>query len=134
MSWVDEVSCRLAEVVLEGHIAAMHNDPAPRAEEDSDRSRISILEAIARRLLLSATYNGQKLTLAPHALFARRGDLYLSALNLTKSWRSDEERRLGYFKLAGLADVEVTRDGFEVLPDCGPQLLRAGDELLLAAA
>ena len=112
----------------------MHNDLATRTGDDPDHSRIQILEAVARRLLLTATYNGQKLTLAPHALFARRGDLFVSALNLTKSWRSDEERRLGYFKVAGLAGVEVTQDSFDVLPDSGPLLSRAGDELLLAVA
>ena len=79
-------------------------------------------------------YNGQKLTLAPHALFARHGDLFVSAVNLTKSWRADEEKRLGYFKVAGLAGVEVTEDTFDVLPDSGPLLSRAGGELILAAA
>jgi len=112
----------------------MHNDLAARAGDDSDLCRIAILEAIARRLLLTANYNGQKLTLAPHALFARHGDLFVSALNLTKAWRADEERRLGYFKIAGLADAEITQDTFDALPDCGPLLSRAGGELILAVA
>jgi len=112
----------------------MHNDLAAQAGDDADLIRIRILEAVARRLLLTASYNGQRLTLAPHALFARHGDLFVSALNLTKSWRADEERRLGYFKVAGLADVEVTEDTFDVLPESGPLLSREGDELLLAAA
>ena len=112
----------------------MHNDMAAHAGDDPDLSRIAILEAIARRLLLTASYNGQKLTLAPHALFARHGDLFVTALNLSKAWRTDEERRLGYFKVAGLADVEVTQDTFDALPNCGPLLSRAGGELLLAVA
>ena len=91
------------------------------------------MEAIARTMLLTARYNGQALTLAPHALFARRGDLFVSALNLTKNWRSLEEKRLGYFKLAGLEDVELTQEFFEALPNFAAQALaRAEDELLLA--
>jgi len=104
----------------------MHNAPDPVD------SRIKIMEAIARNLLLTARYNGQALTLAPHALFARRGDLFVSALNLAKNWRSADERSLGCFKLAGLADVEVTREQFEPLPNAAPLLSRSDDELLLA--
>lgn len=57
------------------HISAMQND-----QSDPNLVRIKIMEAIARSVLLRARYNGQTLTLAPHALFARRGDLFVSAL------------------------------------------------------
>ena len=90
------------------------------------------MEAIARRMLLTGRYNGQTLTLAPHALFARRGDLFVSALNVAKNWRSADERRLGYFELAGLADVEVTGEPFETLPNSAALLAQIDDELLLA--
>jgi len=103
----------------------MPNQPA------ADHTRVKIMEAIARRMLLTARYNGQALTLAPHVLFARRGDLFVSALNLAKAWRPPEEQRLGYFKLAGLADVEVTREPFEALPNSAA-LPHPEDELLLA--
>ena len=107
-----------------------HNPSAPVA----DAARIGVLEAIARKVLLVAAYNGQRITLAPHALFARRGELYASALNLSKNWRSDEERRLGYFKVAGLAAVEVTEDPFDALPNAAEMLAGAGDQVLLAVA
>lgn len=118
----------VALATLRPHIAAMHN------QLDSDPSRIKVMEAIARSMLVTARYNGQTLTLAPHALFARRGDLFVSALNLAKNWRSQDERRLGYFKLAGLAAVEVTREPFEALPNSAALLTQSGDELLLAVA
>ena len=105
----------------------MHNNA-------TDQARIKIIEAIARSMLLTARYNGQTLTLAPHALFARRGDLFVSALNLAKNRRSDDERRLGNFKLAGLADVEVTEEPFEALPDAGLVLSQTDGELLLSVA
>ena len=107
----------------------------PSAPADrSHVTRLSVLEAIARSVLLTARYNGQALTLAPHALLARHGELYLSALNLTKNWRAADEQRLGYFKLDGLVGVEVTEEPFEPLKTSGAMLSRAGDELLLAVA
>ena len=93
------------------------------------------MEAIARGRLLTARYNGQALTLAPHALFARRGDLFVSAVNLAKNRRSEDEPRLGSFKLAGLADVEVTGEPFEALPNAAALLAPADDdELILTVA
>ena len=95
-------------------------------------ARMTIIEAIARTVLVTARYNRQALTLAPHALLARRGELYVSALNLTKIWPSPDEKRLGYFKLAGLTDVELTRETFEALPNFAPEALaQADDEVLL---
>jgi hypothetical protein len=107
----------------------MHND-----QPDSDLARLKLLEAIARGVLLTARYNGQTLTLAPHALFARRGDLFVSALNLAKNRRPDDEPRLGYFKLSGLAAVELTDEPFEALPKTAALLARSEDELILAVA
>ena len=96
-------------------------------------ARMRIIEAIARTVLVTARYNRQALTLAPHALFARRGDMYVSALNLTKTWPSPDEKRLGYFKLAGLSDVELTQETFEALPSFAPEALaQEHDEMLLA--
>lgn len=108
---------------------AMSSDPS-----DPDLTRIRIMEAIARTVQLTARYNGLTLTLAPHALFARRGDLFVSALNLAKTWRAEEEPRLGYFKLSGLADVALTEEPFETLPRSAAWLARPEDELILAVA
>lgn len=104
--------------------------PAPTS---ADIARLGVLEAIARKVVMDATYNDQRLALAPHALFARRGELYASALNLTKIRRTDEEQRFGYFKVAGLRDVEVTEEPFNALPRAAATLVpHAGDELLLS--
>jgi hypothetical protein len=83
-------------------------------------------------VLLRAGYNRQELTLAPHALFARRGELYVSALNMAKSWRNEDERRLGYFKVAGLSEVTVTDQPFEALPLSLQALPLPEDALLFA--
>lgn len=105
----------------------MHNN-----QSDPGGVRIKIMEAIARSLLLIAQYNGQSLTLAPHALFSRHGDLFVSAVNRSKNRRPDDEPRLGYFKLAGLAQVELTEERFEPLPSPEGLLARLEDELILA--
>lgn len=90
------------------------------------------LEAIARRVLIRADYNSTQLVLAPHQLFERHDELYIGALNTGKAWRSDDERRLGYFKLKGLSNVALTEDAFEPLELDDPALPRETDRLLFA--
>ena len=117
------------------YYAATHNiiNSSPRTIlETMDDTRLKLMEAIARKRLVTAHYNGQVLTLAPHLLFERRGDLFISALNLNKSWRSDEEPRLGHFKLGGLASMELSEDEFAPLPGFEPARPREEDTPLLA--
>jgi len=95
-------------------------------------TRLKLMEAIARRRMISANYNGNRMTLAPHLMFERHGDLFISALNLGKNWRSEEERRLGHFKLDGLGATELLEDGFEPLPSFEAAAPHADDTLILA--
>ena len=81
-----------------------------------DETRLKVMEAIARRRRVTALYNGTRMTLAPHQMFERHGALFISALNLDKAWRSDDERRLGHFKLDGLGAAQVEDEEFEPLP------------------
>lgn len=97
-----------------------------------DDTRLKLMEAIARKRMVTAHYNGQTLTLAPHLLFERHGDLFVSALNMNKSWRSDEEPRLGHFKLGGLAAITLSEDGFDPLPSFEAAPPREQDTPLLA--
>lgn len=94
--------------------------------------RLVVMEAIARKRILSANYNGLRIDIAPHLMFERHGDLYVSALNLGKTWRSDEEPRLGQFKLAGLGAPEVMEAEFEILPSFAPATPRETDTLVLS--
>lgn len=95
-------------------------------------TRLKLMEAIARKQTVEARYNGDIIKLAPHVLFERHGDLFVSALNMSKAWRSDEERRLGQFKLAGLGSTELLDESFEPLPTYEPTVPRADDALILA--
>jgi hypothetical protein len=95
-------------------------------------TRLKMMEAIARRRTVSADYNGNRMTLAPHQLFERHGALFVSALNLGKTWRSEEERRLGHFKLDGLGAPELGEEEFDPLPSFEAAAPRDDDVLLMA--
>lgn len=95
-------------------------------------TRLKLMEAIARRRMVTAHYNGNRMTLAPHQMFERRGDLFVSALNLSKNWRSPDDWRLGHYKLDGLAVTELQEGTFEPLPSFEAAAPREDDTLLLA--
>jgi len=109
---------------------------APSGDQDaaSDRAspRLAVMEAITRLRAVSALYNGAVVKLAPHQIFERRGDLFLAALNLGKNWRSEEEKRLGQFKFAGLSDVKLLPDGVTPLPSYDGVPPRPEDVLILS--
>ena len=107
----------------------MHNENLTPSSSDP---RLVLFEAIARKRAVTAQYNGVQMRLAPHLLFERRGDLFLSALNLTKNWRADDEKYLGYFKLDGLAETTLTEEGFDPLPAFEPTVPQPDDTLVLA--
>ena len=95
-------------------------------------SRLTLMEAISRKLKVEAQYNGATIQLAAHLMFERHGDLFVSALNLGKVWRSDEKARLGQFKLAGLSEAKLLSEEFEPLPDFKPVVPRESDVMVLA--
>ena len=95
-------------------------------------TRLKMMEAIARRRTVSTHYNGNQMILAPHQLFERHGALVVSALNLSKNWRSADEMRLGQFKLDGLGETEVKEEEFAPLPTFEPAAPSDKDTLLLA--
>lgn len=66
--------------------------------------------------MISAVYNANTLTLAPHQIILRNDAFYLGAVNPNKNRRVDEDPSLGYFKIDGLSQVGLTEDSFEPLP------------------
>lgn len=94
--------------------------------------RLKLMEAIARKRTIEARYNGDLVKLAPHVLFERHGDLFVFALNMTRNWRTDAERRLGQFKVAGLTAVELLEEAFDPLPSRTAVTPRSDDTLILA--
>lgn len=117
----------LAFLIAKQHYAAMQQTSV--ADRPSEHT---FLEAISKRLMVRAEYNATQLVLAPHHLFERHGELFVGALNTGKAWRSEDERKLGYFKLKGLSNVGLTDDGFAPLEEGAPVLPRETDKLIFA--
>lgn len=109
----------------------MHNSPLS-PDMDAGDTRLKMIEAIAQKRAISARYNGSVMKLAPHALFERHGELFICALNMGKAWRTEQERRLGQFKLSGLSETAVLKENFDALQTEASSSLRPSDSLLLA--
>jgi hypothetical protein len=82
----------------------------------------TVLEAIVKKLAVAASYNRGEVTLAPHVLYTRHGELYLDAITIERDGKPPKETKLGTFKLAGLSPLRLTARRFSVNP-----LFRSGD-------
>ena len=72
-----------------------------------------LLEAIVKQRAVAATYNRMEVTLAPHVLYTRHGDLHIDAVTLERDGKPPREEKLGTFKLTGLSGVRLTPRRFE---------------------
>lgn len=91
-----------------------------------------ILEAIALRRCLTATYNRASFKLAPHILYTRHGELHLDAVSLACDGRPPREEKLSTFRLTGLADLLVTDESFDPRPCYEPEAERYEGTTLFA--
>jgi hypothetical protein len=91
-----------------------------------------ILEAIALKKCLMATYNRVDMKLAPHVLYTRHGDLHMDAVALTKAGAPPKYKKLGAFRLSGLSHVALTDEHFAVDALYLPDAERYAGETLLA--
>ncbi len=64
--------------------------------------------AIGRKLCISLTYNRVGMTMAPHILYTRHGDLFVDGVVIEKGGVPPKELKLGSFKLIGLSAVTLT--------------------------
>ena len=71
-----------------------------------------ILEAIALKKCLRATYNRVEMKLAPHVLYTRDEDLHMDAIALEKNGAPPKEKKLGVFRLSGLTEMKVLDESF----------------------
>ncbi len=79
-----------------------------------DNSRI--FEAIALRRCLGARYNKLALVLAPHVLYKRNDSYFIDAITVTRDGLEPREPKVGSYNLAGLSELEVLDQPFEVHP------------------
>ena len=73
----------------------------------------TIFESIVKRLAVAASYNRGEVTLAPHIIYTRHGELHIDAVTIERDGKPPKEEKLGTFKLAGLAPVRLTARRFE---------------------
>ena len=79
-----------------------------------------ILEAIALQKPVRATYNKVPVSLAPHILYTRHGELYVDAVTIDRDGRPPRETKIGTFKVAGLKDMILVERRFEPEPTFDP--------------
>lgn len=72
-----------------------------------------VFEAIVKQQAIAATYNRGTVTLAPHVLYTKHGEIYLDALTLERDGQPPKEAKIGAFKLAGLSALRITPRRFK---------------------
>lgn len=82
----------------------------------------TVFEAIVKRQALAATYNRGAVTLAPHIVYTRHGEIYVDAVTLERDGQPPKEVKVGAFKLAGLGGLRITPRRFTP-----SELFTAGD-------
>jgi hypothetical protein len=73
----------------------------------------TLLEAIALKKCVMATYNRVEMKLAPYILYKRNDSFYIDAVALEKAGQPPRELKLGAFNLAGLSDIRLVDQHFE---------------------
>lgn len=73
-----------------------------------------LLEAIALKKCVTAVYNNVSMKLAPHVLYSKHSALFMDAVILEKHGEARRDKKLGAFHLAGLNDLQLTDEPFEI--------------------
>lgn len=73
----------------------------------------TILQAIVERRCLTATYNRGVVTLAPHIIYTRHGELHVDGVALERDGNRPREPKLGTYRLSGLGDIALTDRPFQ---------------------
>jgi len=91
-----------------------------------------VLEAIALKKCLAATYNRMSVTLAPHILYTRHDDLFIDAVTIERDGQPPKEKKLGVFKLAGLKELQLAGGQFRPEPIFNPADPRYAGETIFS--
>lgn len=74
-----------------------------------------LLEAIAHKKCVVATYNRVQMKLTPYILYKRNDSLYIDAVAVEKAGQPPREIKLGAYNLAGLNEVTLTDQHFDAV-------------------
>lgn len=91
-----------------------------------------LLEAIALKKCILATYNRVEMLLAPHILYSKNGAFYVDAVALEKNGEPPQEKKLGAFHLAGLTGLSLVDRHFDIEPHYEPGAERYSGATLFA--
>lgn len=91
----------------------------------------TVFEAIVRMQCIAASYNRTEVTLAPHVLYTKHGELYLDGVVLLRDGRPPKDGKVGSFKLIGLGGVRLTPRRFAIHPLFDRTLQRYDGETLM---
>lgn len=92
----------------------------------------TILEAIATKHCLTASYNGTAFVLAPHILYTRIDLVYLDAVPITKNGALPREVKMATFKVDGMSDIQLADEVFDISPLYEPWLDKYRDKTLFS--
>ena len=71
-----------------------------------------LLEAIALKKCITATYNNVEMMLAPHILYSKHDALFIDAVALERNGAPPKQKKLGAFHLAGLQGLKLAERNF----------------------
>jgi hypothetical protein len=79
-----------------------------------------LLEAIALRKCVEASYNRGVVKIAPHILYTKHGELFVDAVTIDRDGKPPREVKIGTFKLSGLEIRGLVDRTFDVEPTFDP--------------
>ena len=82
-----------------------------------------VFEAEVKKQAIAATYNRGTVTLAPHIVYTKHGEIYLDAVTIERDGQPPREAKVGAFKLTGLSGLRITPRRFTP-----SELFDAGEE------
>jgi hypothetical protein len=73
-----------------------------------------LFEALVKNRCVTATWNRDKVVLAPHIIYTRHGDVFVDAITVARNNMLPRETKFGTYKVAGLGDLKLSARQFEV--------------------
>lgn len=110
----------------------MQTSDAPASPPPPPASTPTIFELIVKQQCVAATYNRGEVTLAPHAIYTKHGEIHIDAVTIERDGKPPKEVKLGTFKLAGLGGVRLTPRRFTPNAVFDAKDAKYGDTLLMA--
>lgn len=91
----------------------------------------TMFEAIVRQQCVTATYNRMQVTLAPHVIYTRHGDLFVDAVTIERDGLPPREQKMGTFKLAGLGEIALSKRRFTISVLFAPEAEKYAEAALM---